>query len=71
MVLGKRANGYNNVLTLTERKTRIGFARIIQSKSPHTINSELKKIIKDNKLQVKTITIDNGIEFEKIGILAR
>ncbi|WP_060823261.1 IS30 family transposase [Mycoplasmopsis arginini] len=71
LVLGKRANGYNNVLTLTERKTRIGFARIIQSKSPHTINSELKKIIKDNGLQVKTITIDNGIEFEKIGILAR
>uniref|UniRef100_UPI003080C010 IS30 family transposase n=1 Tax=Mesomycoplasma ovipneumoniae TaxID=29562 RepID=UPI003080C010 len=71
LVLGTRANGYNNVLTLTDRKTSIGFARIIQSKSPHTINSELTKVIKDNKLQVKTITQDSGSEYIKIAILAR
>ncbi|SYV90250.1 transposase, partial [Metamycoplasma alkalescens] len=36
-----------------------------------TINATLKNLIKNNNLYVKTITIDNGIEFEKIGILAK
>ncbi len=34
------------------------------------INSCLYKLIKANSLNVKTITTDNGIEFEKIGILS-
>lgn len=34
------------------------------------INSILYKLIKENNLNVKSITIDNGIEFEKIGLLA-
>ena len=34
------------------------------------VNSCLYKLIKANNLKVKTITTDNGIEFEKIGILA-
>nr|WP_254616024.1 IS30 family transposase [Mycoplasma sp. OR1901] len=71
LVIGKRSNGYKNILTLTERKTRIGFADFVYSKSPNEINSKLREIIKKNSLNVKTITIDNGIEFEKIGILAK
>lgn len=71
LVLGKRANGYKNILTLTERKTRVGFATFVSSKSPFEINSKIKELIKNKNLIVKTITIDNGIEFEKIGFLAR
>ncbi|MDJ1647628.1 IS30 family transposase, partial [Mycoplasma phocimorsus] len=71
LVLGKRASGYRNVLTLTERKTRVGFAAFVNSKSPHEINSKLKEMIKHYNLIVKSITIDNGLEFEKIGILAK
>lgn len=71
MVLGKRANGYKNILTLTERKTRVGFATFVSSKSPFEINSKIKELIKNKNLIVKTITIDNGIEFEKIGFLAK
>ncbi|MDC8921801.1 IS30 family transposase [Metamycoplasma hyosynoviae] len=71
LVLGKRATGYRNILTLTERKTRIGFAAFVTSKSPFEINAKLKTLIKSNNLNVKSITIDNGIEFERIGILAK
>lgn len=71
LVLGKRATGYKNLLTLTERKTRVGFAIFVNSKNPFEINAKLKELIKNNDLIVKTITIDNGIEFEKIGILAK
>ena len=41
-----------------------------KSKNPMKINSCLYKLIKANSLKVKTITTDNGIEFEKIGILS-
>ena len=34
------------------------------------INSAIYQLIKSNNLFVKTITTDNGIEFEKIGLLA-
>lgn len=33
-------------------------------------NSAIYKIIKENNFIFKSITIDNGIEFEKIGLLA-
>ncbi|PYF43103.1 IS30 family transposase [Metamycoplasma alkalescens] len=71
LIIGKRATGYDNILTLTERKSRFGVAIKVKSKNPMTINATLKNLIKNNNLYVKTITIDNGIEFEKIGILAK
>ncbi len=33
LIIGKRSNGYDNVLTLVERQTRMGFAVKIKSKS--------------------------------------
>lgn len=70
LIVGKKANGFDNLLTFTERKTRYGFIARVKTKNPMKINSIIYKIIKQNKLDVKSITIDNGIEFQKIGILA-
>lgn len=36
------ATGYNNVLTLTERKTRVGFVALVPSKNSMKINSVIK-----------------------------
>nr|WP_307917600.1 hypothetical protein [Mycoplasmopsis bovis] len=41
----QRSNGYDNVLTLVERQTRMGFAVKIKSKSAFLVISKLKKII--------------------------
>lgn len=71
LIIGKRANGFDNLLTLTERKTRIGYIVRIKSKNPHKINSSLYKLVKENSLLIKSITIDNGIEFEKIGLVGK
>lgn len=71
LIIGKIATGYNNVLTLTERKTIVGFAALVSSKNSMKINSVIKRMVNDNNLIVKSITIDNGIEFEKIGLLAK
>nr|WP_257536436.1 IS30 family transposase [Mycoplasmopsis bovis] len=71
LIIGKRSNGYDNVLTLVERQTRMGFAVKIKSKSAFLVISKLKKIIQDHNLIVKSITIDNGIEFERMGLLGK
>ena len=70
LIIGKKASGFDNLLTFCERKTRMLFICRIKSKNPMKVNSCLYKLIKANNLKVKTITTDNGIEFEKIGILA-
>jgi len=71
LILGKQCNNYKNILTLSERKTRILYACFVKNKFAWTINNYLKKLIKDNELFVKSITIDNGVEFERIGIFAK
>ena len=46
------------------------FIKRVKSKNPMKINSIIKSIIDENHLHVNTITVDNGIKFQKIGILA-
>ena len=70
LVIGKKANGFHNLLTLTERVTRETYIAKIKSKNPMKCNSEIYKLVKKNNLIIKSITCDNGLEFEKIGILA-
>lgn len=70
LIIGKQSNNFDNLLTFTERSTRMNFIVRVKSKNSMKINSIIYKLIKENNLIVKSITIDNGIEFEKIGLLA-
>lgn len=70
LIIGKREHGFHNLLTLTEKMTRENYIVKIATKNPMKCNSAIYKLIKSNDLIVKTITCDNGIEFEKIGLLA-
>ena len=58
-------------MTLNDRKTRKLYATFVRSKDPWKVNEAFRKMIRDNNLKVKTLTLDNGIEFERIGILAK
>lgn len=69
-IIGKKTTGYANLITLTERKTRLVYISKIFTKNPMKCNSKILQMIKENNLLVKSITCDNGIEFEKIGLLA-
>jgi len=71
LIIGKRENGYQNIVTLNNRKTRKLYATFIKTKNPWTVNSAFRKMIKENNLNVKSLTLDNGLEFNKIGILAK
>ena len=46
LIIGKKANGFDNILTFTERQTRILFATKIKSKNPMKVNSALYELIK-------------------------
>lgn len=71
LIIGKRANGFANLVTLTERVSRVTYSMKVSSKDPFKVNAIFKKIIVENNLLVKSITIDNGVEFGKIALLAK
>ena len=71
LIIGKREHGYENLITFQERKTRMVFIEKIKTKDPMKLNSKVYQLIKRNNLYVKSITIDNGIEFSKIDLLAK
>ncbi|CRH54571.1 Transposase and inactivated derivatives%2C IS30 family [Chlamydia trachomatis] len=55
-------------LTLLERKSRKLFIKVIQRNSDSMANG-LKTIIKENKLKIKSITMDNGSENVKLNTI--
>lgn len=71
LIIGKKSNGYKNIITLNERKTRMLFTSFVWTKLPWKVSSAIWKLIKNNELPVKSITIDNGVEFEKIALVGK
>lgn len=55
-----------HILTMVERKTRIIYARFVRSKRPEDVVDGLVGIIKENTLEAKSITRDNGLEFQRV-----
>ncbi|WP_341500985.1 IS30 family transposase [Mesomycoplasma ovipneumoniae] len=70
LVVGKKVSGHDSILTLVERKTRKLFAKKVRNKNPRVINKAIKDLANENNLYIKTITCDNGFEFEQIALLA-
>ena len=71
LIIGRKCNNYKNIVTLNERKTRMLFATFVETNNPWKINSAFRRLIKNNNLNIKTLTLDNGVEFAKIGLLAK
>ena len=60
-----------HLLKLVERKTRLAIIRKIKCKNPRTMMAKMYTIIRDEKLPIKTIIVDNGLEFQMMGITAK
>lgn len=69
LVIGKKKSGCSNLMTLVERVSRKLWIVRVRSRHPREIYLKLKRLIEDNKLIVKTITVDNGFEFNELGFL--
>ncbi|MEA4115575.1 IS30 family transposase, partial [Mycoplasma sp. 744] len=64
LIVGKKGSGSEHLLTFVERKTRYGLIRKVPSKNPWIVAQILFDLIKEKRLNVKSITIDNGLEFK-------
>lgn len=68
-IIGLKKHGNDNLLTITERKTRMVYIARVKTKDPWKVNSVLYRTIQNNCQGIKSLTFDNGGEFEHIGLV--
>ncbi|PAK21484.1 hypothetical protein CJJ23_01680 [Mycoplasmopsis agassizii] len=66
LIIGKKDSNSKNLMNLTERLSRKSFVIHVDSKKPQEINEKLSILINEENLFVKSITVDNGLEFSKL-----
>lgn len=71
LIVSKRERGNDHLLTFVERKSRIGYIVRVKSKKCFEINLAIHHLVKSENLLVKSIAIDNGIEFARMGFLGK
>ncbi len=69
-ILGKR-NEYDSIISIVDRCSRIVWLIKAEYKNEYYINKIIYDFILKNEIEVKSITIDNGIEFNALGITAK
>lgn len=69
LIEGKNHKGY--LLTLTERVSRFLFVRYIPNKSADVVANAMNDVLLPYKKVVKSITVDNGLEFASHEIVAK
>ncbi|MGV4437850.1 IS30 family transposase, partial [Ornithobacterium rhinotracheale] len=69
LIEGKNHKGY--LLTLTERVSRFLFIRYLPSKSADVVANAMNDVLLPYKKVVKSITLDNGLEFASHEIVAK
>ena len=71
LVMGGKIHGNQHLLTMVDRKSRYGFIKKVPSKNDGKVLKALRDLIKIKHIPVKSLTMDNGIEFAPLGILAK
>ncbi|MEG0095839.1 MAG: IS30 family transposase, partial [Erysipelotrichaceae bacterium] len=69
-IVGKR-NEYSSILSIVDRCSRVVWLVKAEAKNEYYITNLLHKYIKENEIEVKSITVDNGLEFKALGIAAK
>ncbi|WP_426461627.1 IS30 family transposase [Mycoplasma hafezii] len=70
LIIGRKEKQRDHLITFVERKTRHLFIVRINGKNGWLINLKIWDLIKKYKLNVKSITCDNGFEFNKLFYLS-
>ena len=69
-ILGKR-NEYSSIISIVDRCSRRVWLIKAEYKNEYYINKIIYEYMVKNDLKVKSITVDNGIEFNALGITAK
>lgn len=69
-ILGKR-NEYGSIISIVDRCSRRVWLIKAEYKNEYYINKLIYEFIIRNEILVKSITVDNGLEFQALGIAAK
>lgn len=69
-ILGKR-NEYDSIISIVDRTTRKLWLIKADYKNEYYISNLIYSFIIKNEIEVKSITTDNGLEFDTLGIAAK
>lgn len=71
LINGTKGDYYQHLMVLVERKTRRVYIKKLVNKNPWNLVKNLLELIRTNNLQIYSISVDNGIEFKRIGRVAK
>lgn len=69
-IIGKK-NEYDSIISIVDRCTRKVWLIKAQYKNEYYIDKLIYNFILKNEIVVKSITVDNGLEFEALGLTAK
>ena len=71
LIIGQKAHKNHHLMTIVDRKTRFGYIIKVLSKNDWIVYKTLRDFIINHQIKIKSITVDNGLEFAKLGLLAK
>lgn len=69
-IIGKR-NEYASIISVVDRCSRAVWLIKAEAKNEYYIMNLIHKYLEEEKIKVKSITVDNGLEFKAMGIAAK
>lgn len=69
-IIGKR-NEYPSIISMVDRASRVLWLIKAEGRNEYYIEKLIRKYIEENKIVVKSMTTDNGSEFQALGITAK
>ena len=69
-IIGKR-NEYPSIISMVDRASRVLWLIKAEGRNEYYIQKLIREYIEENKIRVKSITTDNGLEFKALGIAAK
>lgn len=69
-IIGKR-NEYSSIISIVDRCSRVVWLIKAEAKQEYYIAKIVREYIEKNEIEVKSITVDNGLEFKAMGIAAK
>lgn len=69
-IVGKR-NEYGSIISIVDRCSRMVWLIKAEYKNEYYIDKIIYEYIIESKIKVKSITVDNGLEFKALGLTAK
>lgn len=69
-IIGRR-NEYASIISIVDRCSRMVWLLKAEAKNEYYIMNSIHKFIIEKNIDVKSITVDNGLEFQAMGIAAK